>query len=121
MTAVAPEIIVTFELPPEIDVTFESPPPIVVTFSETSLPGPQGIQGIQGIQGVSGDGVAFFQYIQSAASATWIIEHNLGFFREPTVVLDSDPTRPVWADVEHGTINQTTIIFPSPVTGRAYF
>lgn len=71
---------------------------------------------------VIGGGYVPFVYDRAGVpSATWIINHGLGFLREPTVVLDSAPTVPVWADVVHGTLNQTTITFPTPVSGKAYF
>lgn len=70
-----------------------------------------------------GGGSERFAYTQPVGdpAATWIVNHNLGMPTEPVVLLDSDPDRPVWTDVEHGTPNQTTIIFPSPVSGKAFF
>lgn len=66
-------------------------------------------------------GVTTFTHIQSSPASTWIITHNLGRPKEPVVILDNQPTLPVWTDVEHGSINQTTLTFPEPVTGKAYF
>lgn len=62
-----------------------------------------------------------YVHVQSSASSNWVINHNLGHMREPTVLLDSAPTVPVLTDVTHGSLNQTTITFPTPVTGKAYF
>lgn len=62
-----------------------------------------------------------YLFIQVEPASAWIIVHNLGSMREPVVVLDSAPSIPVLTDVEHGSDNQTTIIFPEPVSGKAYF
>jgi hypothetical protein len=122
MSVDASEIVVIFEAsPPPVVVEFEDPPDINVVFSEVGLVGPVGPPGPRGLPGAAGDGLSYFEHDQTAPASTWIINHGLGFYREPTVILDSQPNRPVWADVVHGTVNQTTITFPSPETGKATF
>jgi len=71
------------------------------------------VVGIQGPPGVAGG----FEYTQAAPSSTWIIDHNLG--RKVHVSIFSDLAELVFADVMHGSINQTTITFPLPITGSA--
>ena len=73
---------------------------------------------VQGPPGVAGGG---YTHTQAVAAAQWNVNHGLGQPREPTVLLDSAPTVPVTADVEHTDANNSIIVFDSPVTGRAYF
>lgn len=69
-----------------------------------------------------GGGVGNYPHVQAAASATWIITHNLGYPKEPTILLDSAPTVAVITDVDHSPgFNVTTLTFGSPVTGKAFF
>lgn len=76
---------------------------------------------IDNLPGGGGSGESNYEYTRSTPAATWIIDHNLGFIKEPVILLSTAPTIPVWTDVIHGSINQTTIIFPTPVSGKAYF
>jgi hypothetical protein len=63
-----------------------------------------------------------YTHVQAAPAATWIITHNLGFPREPTVLMDTAPTVAVITDVAHSPgFNVTTLTFASPVTGKAFF
>lgn len=62
-----------------------------------------------------------FTYHRDVAAATWTIQHNLGAFKVPTIILDNRPGEPVWTDVELPNVNTAVLIFPSPVTGYAYF
>lgn len=78
--------------------------------------GPQGPQGIQGEPGADGVGQPYV-HTQSVASASWVIGHNFG--RKVSVTLLDDNDVVVHADVQHGTLNQTTITFPVPTTGTA--
>lgn len=71
------------------------------------------VVGPQGPPGVAGG----FEYVRSVAASTWIIDHNLG--RKVHVSIFSDTADLVYADVFHGTTNQTTISFPLPTTGSA--
>lgn len=69
----------------------------------------------------TGGGTPPYLHIQSTPASTWIIDHNRGFSKDPTVIVDSRPDVSVIVDIEHGTLNQTTISFPSPETGKAFF
>lgn len=75
-------------------------------------PGPQGPAGAPGTPG----GVAF-EYTQASPASTWIIDHNLG--RKVHVSVFSDDAVVVFADVVHGSPDQTTISYPTPTTGSA--
>lgn len=77
--------------------------------------GPQGIQGPQGLPGAAGGSV--YLHTQDVASATWVINHNVG--RPVAVVLYDDDGFVVQSDIEHGTINQATVTWSSPTTGTA--
>lgn len=63
----------------------------------------------------SGEGHA---HTQSSPAATWIIDHGLG--RKVHVTIFDTAETVIYADVDHGTTNQATITFPSPVAGSAF-
>lgn len=73
--------------------------------------GPQGQQGIPG-------GGSSFQHNQVTPSASWVISHNLGVYAAVTILIAGVP---VGADVSHGSLNQTSIVFPTPQAGVAIF
>lgn len=82
-------------------------------------PGPQGPRGPQGAQGLPGAaGGTAFEFSQGVPSATWVINHNLG--RKVNVSLYDATGRVVISDIEHGSLNQATVTWSSPVTGSAY-
>lgn len=57
-----------------------------------------------------------FVHVQTIASATWIVNHNLGMYVEPTI-MDSGGTE-MLGQVQHISLNQIIITFNSPQTGR---
>lgn len=67
-----------------------------------------------------GGGVAHYEHVQSSASASWTITHNLGIRPLFLVFLDSDPTQALFTDQSYPDLNTTTIAFDSAVTGVAY-
>lgn len=77
------------------------------------------VVGPRGPQGPAGDG-AIHSHHQETPSASWIINHNLGRKKEPLVLLDSDPTIPVFTDVQITDADTLTLSFPTPVTGWAH-
>lgn len=111
----------------DISITVETESP--VKFIEVGVPGPagvdgaqgpQGIQGIQGIQGQAGSGGDLtFTHTQGVASDTWSVAHNLNKF--PSVIIVNDSGMLIYADVEYVDINNVTITFAAPETGKAYF
>ena len=78
-------------------------------------PGPQGVPGATGPAGAPGG--SFFEHVQSVASASWVINHNQG--RKVHVSVFDDTGHLIGADVEHGSLNQTTVTWAQPVTGSA--
>lgn len=74
--------------------------------------GPQGPEGPPGPAG--GD---VYVHTQSVAASTWIVTHNRGR-RVGVTVLDDD-NRVVLTDIEHGSLNTTTVTFSVPTTGTA--
>ena len=88
--------------------------------------GPQGIQGIQGPTGPTGPGttpaeiiaVTAYTHNQLAATNTWTIAHNLGFYPNVTV-FDSANTM-VEGEVLHNDENSLTINFSSSISGKAH-
>ena len=76
-----------------------------------------GVQGPKGEPGSSGD--ITYDFTQSSASATWTINHNLGF--RPDVEVRNSGGQVVMAEILHVSINQAIIYFSSPTTGSAHF
>lgn len=100
--------------PPVLPAVRVAPPasPTVTALPVAGPPGPEGPPGS------SADN--YYVHTQAVASATWIINHNLGKNVQVSIFdSTSAPWRLVYTDVEHGSLNQTTVIFPSPVTGSA--
>lgn len=60
-----------------------------------------------------------YEHTQAAASATWVVSHNLNF--KPNVAVKTTGGVEVMAEVLHNSVNQTTIYFDAPMTGTASF
>ncbi len=82
---------------------------------EVTAPGPQGPPGPTGLPGAAGGTV--YVHEQSLASATWVINHNVG--RKVSITLFDDDGNVIQSDIEHGSINQATVTWSSPTTGSA--
>ena len=98
-----------------VDVTPE------VTTIEVVTAGPQGIPGPDGPPGPTGPPGGQWAHHQLTASAQWTVTHNLGQPKNPTILLDADPTQSVYTRVDHVDESTAMLTFPSPVTGWAYF
>ena len=84
----------------------------VIPVVEITAPGPQGPAGAFSPSDIA------YTHTQAIASATWTINHNLGF--NPTaVVLDSAGTN-CEGSFSYPTVNQMVITFNSAFTGTAY-
>ncbi len=93
-----------------------APAPVVsVAVRSTGARGLQGIQGEPGLPGVAGGSYTFSQVVPSA---TWVIQHNLGFYPNATVV-DSAGSEVV-GDKVYDNLNQITITFSGAFAGQAY-
>lgn len=102
--------------PPEVPTLVAAPPVLGgVVVPVEGPPGPSGPAGPQGPEGPPGG--SGFEYTQAVPASTWIIDHNLG--RKVHVSLFSVGAVVVFADVVHGSPNQTTITYPVPTTGSA--
>jgi hypothetical protein len=77
-----------------------------------TAPGPQGPAG----QFTPGD--VAYTHTQAVSSATWTINHNLGF-NPVAVVLDSGGTQ-CEGSITYPTVNQMVITFTGAFTGVAY-
>lgn len=59
-------------------------------------------------------------HTQSAPSASWVIDHGLGKIAHVSIFSSTAPPwELVYTDVDHGSLDQTTITFPTPATGLA--
>jgi hypothetical protein len=84
-------------------------------------PGPQGIQGIQGLQGIQGDkgdigGV--YEHNQSSVSDVWVVEHNLGY--NPNVTIVDSGGNVVEAELWYNNFNSLEVRFSHGMSGKAY-
>jgi hypothetical protein len=78
--------------------------------------GPQGARGDTGPPGPPGSAVSH-EHVQASPSATWTVNHGLGF--RPSVTVYSAGGVEVEANVTHTSINQAIISFVVPVSGTA--
>jgi hypothetical protein len=78
--------------------------------------GPPGPQGPQGPAGTSGP---THVHTQSVASATWTVNHNLGF--NPLVQVKTPDGRVPVVEEDHTSNNQTILRMATPITGTARF
>lgn len=61
-----------------------------------------------------------FVFLQSQASSSWVVKHNLGKFPSITIV-DSQPTpQTVIGSVTYNDLNTCTITFGAPFSGQAF-
>ena len=74
--------------------------------------------GPQGPAGAFSPGDVAYTHTQAVSSATWTINHNLGF-NPVAVVLDSGGTQ-CEGSITYPTVNQMVITFTGAFTGVAY-
>jgi hypothetical protein len=74
---------------------------------------------ISGVSAASSSGDKNYEHDQSSASATWVVNHNLGKKASVSVV-DSAGTL-ILCEVEYNSDSQITLTFDSPTAGKAYF
>lgn len=81
-------------------------------------PGAPGAPGNTGPVGPSSGAASSYQHVQNSVSATWTVQHNLGFHPNVTIQ-DSGGT--AWeGDITHSDINALVIRFGSAFAGTAY-
>jgi hypothetical protein len=74
-----------------------------------------GVKGDKGDPGLN----AIYEHVQSSASSTWTVNHNLGF--RPNVSVKTVGGVEVFVEVLHASINQVIIYFDTPIAGIANF
>lgn len=70
--------------------------------------------GVQGPPGKSGDS---YTHTQTAASAVWTINHNLGF--RPAIALLTDGGAVIEAEIGHASENTAVVTLSQPLVGTA--
>lgn len=70
-----------------------------------------------GPQGPKGDAGAGYAFTQSTSSATWTINHNLGY--KPSVDIYDSGSQQIQAEISHPSVNQTVILLTTPTAGFA--
>lgn len=81
-----------------------------------SSPGPQGPAGPPGPTGPGGAASNSYSFTQSSPSAVWVVNHNLGFYANVSVIVGGEE---VDADVTYNSVNSLTVSFASPQAGMA--
>ena len=81
----------------------------------SGAPGPAGPAGPTGPSGAPGG--SSYLHTQSSASATWTINHNLGY--NPIVALFTAGNVEFQGTITHTSVNQTVVSLVSAVTGTA--
>lgn len=85
----------------------------------TGPQGPKGDTGPTGPQGIQGIPDLTYVYDGTGSPATsWAVNHNLGKY--PAVMVVDTGNTVLEADVRYVNINQLTVTFASPTTGKAY-
>jgi hypothetical protein len=85
------------------------------------VPGPQGVAGPTGPTGPKGDTTAaniFYVHNQATASATWVINHNLG--GNPIAVVHDSAGTQCEGNFSYPSLNQMIITFSAAFSGVAY-
>lgn len=72
------------------------------------------------VRGPAGPAGSSYAHHQTNAAAEWTIAHNLGTRPTAVILLDTDPTHPVWTDPTYSDSNTLTLTFPAPTTGWVY-
>lgn len=80
--------------------------------------GPEGPEGDVGPQGPPGTGDLFYEHTQSSTSDTWVIVHNLA--KRPSVTVVDSAETIIVGEVQYDSMNQITLRFTTPITGKAY-
>jgi hypothetical protein len=103
---------ITVPVPQPSSITVAPPPVLSITVQETA-----GVQIITA--GTQGPPAATQTYLhtQSAPSAEWIVNHNLGF--KPDVTLLDSGSQVFQADIVHISVNQLRVIMATPTAGTA--
>jgi len=60
-----------------------------------------------------------YVFSQDVAANPWIVNHGLNKY--PSVSVVNSALETVYADVEYDSLNQVTITFNGPQTGKAFF
>lgn len=62
---------------------------------------------------------ANYVHTQTLASASWVVNHNLG--KLPSVTIIDSANDEVFGEVKHNSVNQSTISFSAAFSGKAFF
>lgn len=67
---------------------------------------------------IGGSGDAFYEHDQSTSNNSWVVNHNLGKYPSATVIDTANSV--VQGLVTYNSLNQLTITFNNPFSGKAY-
>lgn len=114
INVVVPPPVVVDVIPPSTP--SQPAPPIIVRPGQGGARGVQGVQGVQGPIGIT-PAVAY-KHDQTTASASWVINHNLGFY--PNVTVEDSAGTTVEGEITYNNINTLILNFASGFSGTAY-
>jgi hypothetical protein len=80
--------------------------------------GPTGPNGSTGAKGDKGDSGGYFAFTQATPSATWTINHNLGY--NPNIIVIDSAGTVVEGSYEFPNVNRLIATFSSGFSGNAY-
>jgi len=84
------------------------------------IQGTQGLQGSYGVQGATGTSLhnISYTYTQATPSATWTINHNLGY--NPNLTVQDSAGTIVEGEISYTNSNSLTVTFSAAFSGYAY-
>jgi len=135
LTVETPETVITVEALSDPEILIKPTPDVIIlatgNIGQQGPPGPQGNPGpigpmgpegpmstVPGPQGPPGASGSTYIHTQGPPSAVWVITHNLGWW--PAVSVVDTGGSLVEPDVHYDSINQVTLTFGSPTSGKAY-
>lgn len=103
--------------PPSAGVVLPATTPVRPVWTRVGdVKGPKGDQGVPGPPGVD----ASYRHRQAVPAAVWVVEHGLGGFPAPVLILDIEPGVPQYTDTTYPDERTMIIEWPEPVAGWAY-
>ena len=79
----------------------------------------QTVEVFEGPPGPPGEGDKTFRFVQTVASDTWVIPHNLNKYVSVSIV-DTAGTSWMPDQIQYNSLNQVTVSFRSIMSGEAY-
>ena len=89
-----------------------------VTISDSGIQGPKGETGAAGANGTNGINGGNFTFEQQSDSASWVVNHNLGY--RPAVTVQDYGKITIEGELNYIDANRLNITFSESISGYAY-